>query len=153
MLWTLPLASRLLGRKSAQNAAGLGSLELLRLFPFCRLLCHRFTLNCFTMKSREGGSLDKHWVGCTLLAQLLTILVGFWVGIQFGNTSRTPLLFRGCTPSLLNLQVSRNRCPLVFSFLDTPGHLISRTPMSPLMLGLPSEFLIIPLSVHYLPTL
>ena len=35
------------------------------------------------MKSREGSRV-KHWVGFTLLAQLLLILVGFWVGIRVG---------------------------------------------------------------------
>ena len=65
-------------------------------FPLCRLLTHRFTPIRFTMESREGGSYVKHWV--TLLAQLLLILVGFWVGIRhFENASRTLLLFRGCT--------------------------------------------------------
>ena len=54
------------------------------LFPFfSRLAPCRFTPDCFTMKSREGSRV-KHWVRYrfTLLAQLLLILVGFWVGIQ-----------------------------------------------------------------------
>ena len=38
------------------------------------------------MKSREGSRV-KHCVRFTLLAQLLLILVGFWVGICFCNAN------------------------------------------------------------------
>ena len=56
-------------------------------------------------KSREGGVIAKHWVRFTLLAQLLLILVGFWVGIRidishFSQDILTPIA--NCTTSSLS---------------------------------------------------